>query len=77
MLSILLVIVVGRSVGRSDCRLVRTFSPEPWLWWIPNVDMWVGITGVWHSKSLEQRRRSMEFLRGDLKLYTAIIQGVH
>ena len=30
---------VGRSVGNSVCLSVCTFSLEPWVWWIPNVDM--------------------------------------
>ena len=33
---------VGWSVGRSVCQFVRTFSPEPWLWWIPNMDRYSG-----------------------------------
>ena len=45
---------VGRSVGRSIGQSVRTFSLKPWLWWIPNVDMWVRATGTRHSKSLER-----------------------
>ena len=34
---------------------LRTFSLEPWLLSIPNVDMWVCATGARHTKSLERR----------------------
>ena len=46
---------VGRSVGLCICVSVPTFSLEPWLLYIPNVDMWVCATGARHSKSLERR----------------------
>ena len=46
---------VGRSVGLSVSLSVCTFSLEPWLLLIPNVDMWVCATGARHSKSLERR----------------------
>ena len=47
-------------VGVCVCLSVRTFSLETWLWWIPNVDMWVGATGARHSKSLERRSQKKQ-----------------
>ena len=41
---------VGQSVSLSVYLFVRTFSPEPRLWWIPNLDIWVGATDARHSK---------------------------
>ena len=53
--SVYLSVTVGLSVGRSVCVSVPTFSLEPWLVKIPNVDMWVCATGARHSKNLERR----------------------
>ena len=56
-------LLVGRSVSIS----VRTFSLELWLWWIPNVDMWVCATGAQHSKSLEWHCERTACLWGEAK----------
>ena len=60
-------------------RSVHTFSLEPyaWLLYLPNVDMWVCATGARHSNSLERRCPRTAHLQRGLKLYTAIILGVH
>ena len=55
----------SRSVCRSVGLSVRTFSLEPRLWWIPNVDMWVCATGARHSKSLERRSQRTVCLWGE------------
>ena len=65
------VIVVGRFVGRSVSQSVPTFSVEPWLLQIPNVDMWVCATGARHSKSLERRcPRTVCLRRGPKIIYS-------
>ena len=46
---------VGWSVCLSVCLYMFARSLKPWLWSLPNVDMWVCATSARHSKSLERR----------------------
>ena len=60
---------------RFVCRFVPTFSLDPWLLLIPNVDMWVCATGARHSKSLERRSQRTACLRGEAKIYTFLVKA--
>ena len=66
---------VGRSVSRQLCLSVCTFSLEPWVWWIPNVDMRVGTTGARHSKSMERHYRRTAHIRQRPKIICSYYTG--
>ena len=42
---------------------VNKFSPEPWLLWISNVEIWTSIVGSRHSKTLEMFSQNERIFR--------------
>ena len=46
------VIVVRPSVGRPVSQCIDRFSPELWLLWISNVEIWTSTMGPRHKKTL-------------------------
>ena len=58
---LLLLVGLNLYISLSDGLFSRELNCS--MLWMPNVDMWVGITGALHSKSPERRCRRTAYLR--------------